>query len=148
MIVLHHLLRLLLSLVFLISGTIKLLDVGKFAASVGDFGLVPDRLVLATAWVVVVLELALGSCLACNVRGSLAGAFVLLGIFITVLSYGISIGLDVECGCFGPAFHVDLKTQVIIDLGLVALAGAVYWTGKLWRTEQPTVTLENGTLDN
>jgi uncharacterized membrane protein YphA (DoxX/SURF4 family) len=144
---LHHSLRLLLALVFLVSGSVKLIDMAKFAESVGDFGLVPDWFVLTTAWLVVLSELAIGASLAFNRRGSLLGVMVLLGVFLGVLIYGIVLGLDIQCGCFGPGYHVNLKTQLFIDLGLAILVGAVYWSGALCRIKPSTASPGNGAIN-
>ncbi len=144
---LHHTLRLLLALVFLVSGSVKLIDMAKFTESVGDFGLVPDWFVLTTAWLVVLSELAIGASLAFNLRGSLLGVMVLLGVFLGVLIYGIVLGLDIQCGCFGPGYHVNLKTQLFIDLGLAILVGAVYWSGALCRIKPSTVSPGNGAIN-
>jgi hypothetical protein len=51
-------------------------------------------------------------------------------LFITILSYGIWLGLDVDCGCFGPedpeaqAFHglrLALVRDIIMMLGIFYL---------------------------
>jgi len=58
----------------------------------------------------------------------------LLGLFIAILGYGIWMGLDVDCGCFGPedheaeAFHI-LKISLYRDL--IMLAGVAFLYG--WR---------------
>ena len=54
--------------------------------------------------------------------------FMLLLTFIGVLTYGIGLGLDIDCGCLGPGYHVSLRTQLLIDAGLVLCCGLVYWT--------------------
>ncbi|HUV78598.1 MAG TPA: MauE/DoxX family redox-associated membrane protein [Desulfobacterales bacterium] len=58
----------------------------------------------------------------------------LLVLFIAILGYGIWMGIDVDCGCFGPedpeseAFH-GLKASLYRDL--VMLAGIVFMY--VWR---------------
>ena len=47
------------------------------------------------------------------------GVVLLLGVFIGTLLYGIGMGLDIECGCLGPGYHVSLMTQLTIDLGML-----------------------------
>ena len=143
MTILHHSLRLLLASVFLATGLVKLVDMQAFAESVGDFGLVHDGFVQYAAWLVVIAELAIGVCLAFNLPGSLASVLILLGVFLSVLVYGIVLGLDIQCGCFGPGFHVSLQTQVIIDIGMVILAGAVCWTGASCQFKRSTVSPGN-----
>jgi hypothetical protein len=80
------------------------------------------------------LEVAAGIGLLFDIKGSLAVIAGLLGLFIAMLSYGIWIGLDVDCGCFGPedpeaeAFH-SLKIYLYRDL--IMLAGVAFLYG--WR---------------
>jgi len=58
----------------------------------------------------------------------------LLVLFIAILGYGIWMGLDVDCGCFGPddpeaeAFH-GLRLPLYRDM--LMLAGIAYIYG--WR---------------
>ena len=115
----YHLLRIALGLLFVSTAILKLADIAEFAHQLGAFGIVADELVPATAWLVSLSELAVGLALAVNLRGSLTVVFCLLMLFIGVLAYGIALGLDIDCGCFGPGYHVSLKTQFTIDLGLL-----------------------------
>jgi hypothetical protein len=70
-----------------------------------------------------------------DIRGSLALITGLLVLFITILWYAIWIGLDVDCGCFGPedieskAFH-GLRLSLFRDM--VMLGGAVFLYGWRW----------------
>lgn len=126
----HHLLRSLLGLVFVATGSVKLWDVTQFASNLGDFGIVLDELVPATAWFISLAEVLVGIGLMANLRGSLAAALMLMTLFIGVVAYGLVLGLDVDCGCFGPAFPVELKTQLLIDFGLVGWSGLVFVSGR------------------
>jgi uncharacterized membrane protein YphA (DoxX/SURF4 family) len=126
--ILYHLLRLGLAAVFVCAGIVKLGDISRFSLSVGEFGLVPDALVRLTTWVIGLLEILVGIGLAVNLRGSLTVVLLLLTLFVGVLVYGIVLGLDIECGCFGPGYHLSLKTQVAIDFGLLTWCGLVYWS--------------------
>jgi len=126
----HHCLRVALGSVFVFAGIVKLGDVSGFAVSVGNFGLVYDGLVVPTAWSISLLELVFGVGLVINLRGGLTGVLLLLGVFIGILLYGMWIGLDIECGCFGPGHRVSLKTQLRIDLGLLGWCGLVHWSRK------------------
>jgi hypothetical protein len=55
----------------------------------------------------------------------------LLAVFIAILRYGISMGLDVDCGCFGPddpeaeAFR-GLRAALCRDLVMMAGVGFLY----------------------
>ncbi len=120
--------------IFLYAGITKLTEPKTFAVLVGAYGLAPDRLLLPIAMFLSLMELAAGIGLLFDIRGSLAVVTALLGFFIAILSYGIWMGLDVDCGCFGPgdpeaeAFH-GLRTSIYRDL--VMLAAVVFIYG--WR---------------
>ena len=130
----HHFARLALALVLIAAGTAKLWDIPHFALRLGDFGLVYDPLVVPAAWSVALAELFIGLALVFNVRGGLTCALLLFLVFIGVLAYGILLGLDIECGCFGPGFHVELHSQLLIDLALICWCGFVHWSRKEVRT--------------
>ena len=127
---LHHFLRVTFALLFVFAGIAKLVDIGEFARNLGDFGVVHDSLVVPTAWTISLMELVTGLALVFNIRGSLTVLLILLTLFIGVLVYGIGLGLDIDCGCLGPSYHVGLRTQLIVDLGLIVWCGLVHCTGK------------------
>ena len=124
----NFLARLLLALVFVVAGISKAVAPNQFAQQVGDFGLVYDSLVVPTAHAIIVAELLVGFALLIRLRGSLTAATTILLAFISVLTYGIVLGLDIECGCFGPAVRVSLKTQLVTDCGLLLVCVIIYWS--------------------
>ena len=85
-----------------------------------------DGIVTPVAWAVALGEVLSGAALACNLRGSLTCVLAFLGMFIAVLTYGILLGLDIDCGCFGARLKLPLQTQLVIDLVLVLWCGMVY----------------------
>lgn len=91
-----------LALIFLYAGVIKLADPYSFAILIEAYGLIPQALLMPVAIVLPVLEVVAAIGLIFDVRGSLTVIAVLLAIFILVLGYGLWMGLDVDCGCFGP----------------------------------------------
>jgi hypothetical protein len=80
------------------------------------------------------LEVAGGLGLFFEIEASLVVAAGLLAMFIAVLAYGIWMGQEVDCGCFGPgdpeavAFH-GLRSFLYRDL--VMTAGVAFIFG--WR---------------
>jgi rhodanese-related sulfurtransferase len=76
-----------------------------------------------------------------DLRGSLAVVSGLLAIFMAILVYGIRMGLDVDCGCFGPeeiesrAYH-GLRQALQRDLGL-AFGVAYLYGWRLFRDSRP-----------
>ena len=113
--------RWLLAAVMIFAAVPKLADPAAFAEVVGAYGLLPDILVVPAAIFLPALELV-GAFLL--IRGRVSGLWItalLMLLFIAVLSYGIWLGLDIDCGCFGPedseskAFST-LRTALIRDL--------------------------------
>jgi uncharacterized membrane protein YkgB len=119
---------------FIYAGTAKLLKPEIFAVLIEAYGLVPEGLIMPVAMGLPLLEVIAGFGLLFDIRGSLALITGLLVLFMVLLGYGIWLGLDVECGCFGPedpegeAFH-GLRRSLIRDL--VMMAGVVFIYG--WR---------------
>ncbi len=107
--------------VYLYGGIPKLFNIDAFSEVVGAYGLLPDSLVDAVALVLPLIEVATAVGLLLNKQWSRISALLLLLLFISILSYGIYLGLDIDCGCFGPddpehiAFS-GLRTALIRDL--------------------------------
>ena len=129
----YNLTRWILGGVFIYAGSTKLLEPKTFAVLIQAYG-IPDSLLMPLAIALPALELAAGIGLLFDIEGSLLVIAGLLGLFIAILGYGIWIGLDVDCGCFGPedleaeAFH-SLKISLYRDL--IILAGVAFLYG--WR---------------
>ena len=125
----YHLIRVSLSVIFLWSGISKLIDPTEFAVIIDVYGLIPDAWILPMTIVLPFLEMVFGLGLLLEIRGSLAVITGLLILFMAILSYSIWLGLDVECGCFGPqdpeseAFH-SLRPALYRDY--IMIAGIVY----------------------
>lgn len=99
----------------------KLFELQQFAMIIAAYGLLPDMFASAAALLLPLLELLAAFLLIRNNRAGLLLSGLLLLLFISVLTYGISLGLDIDCGCFGPedpehkAF-TGLKAALIRDL--------------------------------
>jgi len=125
----YHLIRVSLSVIFLWSGISKLMDPTQFTVIIDGYGIIPNAWVLPFAIIIPLLEMVFGLGLLLDIRGSLAGIAGLLMLFLAILSYGIWLGLDVDCGCFGPqdpeseAFH-SLRPALYRDF--VMIAGVIY----------------------
>jgi uncharacterized membrane protein YphA (DoxX/SURF4 family) len=130
----YHLLRLLLVVVFLWSGISKGLHPNDFASIVGAYGLLPDMLVFPAAIGLIGIEVVAAVGLFREKRGALSLITLMMVLFLAVLGYGIHLGLDIDCGCFGSndpeaeAFH-DLRGALRRDLLLMLAIGYLY----LWR---------------
>lgn len=118
-----------LAAIFLWSGVAKLLAPASFAVIIEAFGLIPESGVMPVAVVLPALEVVAAVGLLMDIRGSLAVVSGLLIVFMAILLYGIQMGLDIDCGCFGPqdpeseAFH-SLRPALYRDL--LMMAGVIY----------------------
>jgi hypothetical protein len=98
----YRIVRVIYVTLFLYAGVNKLLDPRSFSIVIEAFGLVPDPLLMPIAVALPILEIVAALGLFFNVRGSLGLVSGLLVFFMAVVSYGIWMGLDIDCGCFGP----------------------------------------------
>ncbi len=126
---LYHLGRMVLAVIFLWSGLIKLSDPASFGIIIDAYGLMPENWIMPVAIGLSVMEIAAAAGLLIDARGSLATIAGLLVMFMALLAYGIHLGLDIDCGCFGPddpesgAFH-GLRTAFYRDIAM--MAGVLY----------------------
>ena len=130
----YLILRLIMVIIFLWSGVAKALHPADFSATVGAYGLLPDVLVMPVALTLILAEILAAIGLLFEKLGALTAITLMMVIFLGILSYGIYLGLDIDCGCFGPedpeaqAFH-DLRGALVRDLLLMPVIGYLY----LWR---------------
>lgn len=129
-----------LAAVFLSAALPKIADLEFFARIIGAYGLLPEILLLPAAGLLVLTELAAAVLLLCGRREGLGLSGVLLLLFITILCYGIYLGLDIDCGCFGAedpehlAFS-GLRPALIRDLLLCIPLGYGWWYRRQKKTE-------------
>jgi uncharacterized membrane protein len=126
---LYRVLKALYALLFLYAGVNKLLNPGSFATVIDAFGLVPDILIMPIAVALPLLEILAAVGLIFDVHSSRALVVGLILFFLAVVSYGIWMGLDIDCGCFGLGdpegeAYKSLRPAFYRNIGL--LAGALY----------------------
>lgn len=129
-----RLVRSLVAAVFLIAGILKLFDQATFARTIGAFGIVPNTLVPILAAVIPLLELVAGGALLWWHRGGLAMVTAMLMVYLAVVLYGLWRGLDIDCGCLGPAERLwssggSLRQTLMHDCVLLAACGYLWWSG-------------------
>ena len=105
-------------------------DVAKFTVTVGEFGLVWEPLLPVTAWSVIGLEVLVGGGLWLGRQWAIKVSTGLLVVFLCVLGYGIILGLDIECGCFGAGdgqARLTLSQAVAVDSVLLVACAGLAW---------------------
>lgn len=116
-------LRAAVSLVFLVSGFLKLLDPGRFLLDVQAFELLPYSLAFGAALALPWLEILAAVGLWWRRLGT--GSPLLLGLatlgFIGALGIANARGLERDCGCFGEwLVFPNMAAHVAFNCGLVA----------------------------
>lgn len=120
--------RLVLGGLFVYAGAAKALEPLDFAQNIRNYQLVGQSLSFLAALVLPWLEILAGACLVAGIwkRGAALVISVLLVFFIVLTAVTMVRGLDVDCGCFGPAarkagWGVLLEDLAMLALGLVLL---------------------------
>lgn len=122
----YKLLRWVLGGIFIYAGSIKLVEPQPFSVLIEAYGIVPDSLLLPLAMVLPAIEVVAGIGLIFDIEGSLSLIGGLLVLFIAILGYGIWLGLDVDCGCFGAD---DPEAEVFHGLRLSGFRDMLMVTG-------------------
>lgn len=123
-----------LAMSFLTAGIIKILDPMTFAVTINAFGILPGPLVLPVAFLLPVLEIIGAVALIFDIRGSLTLITLMILMFIVVLGYGLHMGLDIDCGCYGPGdlegeAFAGIRSALWRDLVMLGCAALLY----VWR---------------
>ena len=123
--------RICLALSFLVAGVIKVANPMTFAATVDAFGILPGPLVLPVAFALPVVEIAAAVALVFDIRGSLGVITAMILAFIAVLAWGLHMGLDIDCGCYGPGdpeaeAFAGIRGALQRDLLMLACAAFLY----------------------
>ncbi|MGD8845584.1 MAG: DoxX family protein [Desulfobacteraceae bacterium] len=124
-------LRVGLGAVFVWSGGAKLVDPQHFAVIIESYGVMADMWVLPAALGLAGIELLAGLGLILDLHGALGLITGLLLLFMAILGYGLWMGLDIDCGCFGPhdpeaeAYH-GMRPALYRDMAMLAAIGYIY----------------------
>lgn len=115
----------------------KLFNINAFADVVAAYGLVPDFLVIPVAVLLPGVEIVTAFGLLFKKNWARIAALLLLILFISILSYGIYLGLDIDCGCFGPedpehAAFSGLRTALVRDLFFLIPACYLLFIDNSW----------------
>ncbi|MEJ2656596.1 MAG: MauE/DoxX family redox-associated membrane protein [Desulfobacterales bacterium] len=141
----YRLFRMVISVIFIGSGITKLIAPNEFAVIIESYGLIPDAWIFTAAVFLAALEMIAGFGLLVDIRGSLSVITGLLILFMAVLSYGIWLGLDIDCGCFGTqdpkskAFH-GLWAAFVRDMMMLPVIFYLYYRRLRFNVEPKRLT--------
>lgn len=127
----YFLVRLVVAGFFLTAGALKLLDLESFAVTIEAFGMAPHGTESLLALLLPLLEIAAGVGLILDKPWGLHIVAGMLLLFIAVLLYAVHLGLDVDCGCYGPgdpegeALH-SIHSSLVRDLWLAGCVAYLY----------------------
>jgi uncharacterized membrane protein YphA (DoxX/SURF4 family) len=105
-------------------------SLSMFAMQVDSYQLLPPQLVSPAAHFLPLFELFLGLWLLSGVwlRYSSLATTLLLGVFFALMVRTYRMGLEINCGCFGPGERLGPKTLLrdgsLLAFGLAVTAGA------------------------
>ena len=102
---LYLLLRAVVGGLFILAGALKLADTAAFAMAIDNYGLVSWSTAKLLSRVLPVVEILSGLGVLLDVKGALGLIVAQLLLFVGVVGYAVHLGLDVDCGCFGPIVH-------------------------------------------
>ncbi len=117
--------RIFLGSVFLYASWGKILHPGEFAQAIANYQILPPLGINITAWLLPWIEVICGIGLITGLllRGSALTAALLLAVFMGVLGFSLSRGLDVHCGCF--SLDSGAASISLLDLARDALLLAI-----------------------
>jgi uncharacterized membrane protein YphA (DoxX/SURF4 family) len=117
--------------IFLLAGIQKLFDPDSFVVLIDSYGLVWESFLLPVAILLPSLEIVCAVGLIFKKRWAVVALVGLTLMFIAVLAYGIWLGLDIDCGCFGTgdpehdaysSLHSALIKDLVLLMGIGYLA--------------------------
>lgn len=120
----------LIGLLFFISGISKIFNFDAFTGSTKKFLPFLSDYILFVGFLVITLEIFLGTMLFFRKRLKtiIMVLLLLLCLFIGVLIQNILLNNNIDCNCFGfLPFHYTLKTQLFIDIILLNMLLVLYF---------------------
>lgn len=137
---LYRAIRFIVAGIFIWAGTFKLLEPDNFAVIIDEFNLLPTRYVWPFAYMLPIIEIVSGIGLVFDLRGCLTAITGMMLLFTGVIIYGIWMGIDVDCGCFGmydpeTSLYGKLKPALLRDIVILLVITYIYYYR--WLVKRP-----------
>ncbi len=140
--------RLIIGGLFVYASWYKVIDPAAFAPAVRNYLILPPAYSNFTALTLPWIELFAGLFLivGIQVRPSAFLTTAMLAIFLGAISYAYSIGLDIDCGCFGSATESQGKigpyhllrdtTLLLVSFAIVAFDKGDFGIGAVFNKQK------------
>lgn len=126
--VIARLLEAIIGVILLLAGVLKAWSPMDFGRQIAEYGIITQpTVVTALAWLMIIVECALGTALIVGYRRRIAvpAAIVLIIMFLGAVSWAWYTGATEDCGCFGSWAKRTPAEAFLEDLWMLALiAGA------------------------
>lgn len=124
---LKHMLRILLSAVFLVSGVAKIFGPAQYLKEVSRLSFLPAYLDVFIGYGFIIIELVIGFMLLIKYNRTVVILTGLITILFTLyLTYKLLINDSSDCGCFGNLFSRDNPSALTQDLVLLLIMVYIY----------------------
>lgn len=117
-----------LAAVFIYAGGVKLGSPQAFSDSIASFAILPNWLINPLAVVLPVFEIVAGLAVISGIqrRAALLAIVALTAVFTLAFASAIARGIQVDCGCFGPASSSKPWIALARDVLLLAVGVVLY----------------------
>ena len=126
----YHGARLILGVIFIYASYDKILHPKAFAEIIYNYQILPDSLINLTAIVLPWLEMFMGVFLIIGfwMPGTVVWCNILLVAYLSVLSFNLARGLDINCGCFSTTMGSTIGIGTILwDVAFLVLSGYLFF---------------------
>ena len=119
--------RIILGLIFIYSGTIKVINTSDFSNSIINYRLLPELVINFLAITLPWIELTAGLLLifGISVKENALIITSLLIVFIIAIIISLFRGLDIDCGCFGTVSGTKLGLTKLLENCILLFMGIV-----------------------
>ena len=119
--------RIILGLIFIYSGTIKVINTSDFSNSIINYRLLPELVINFLAITLPWIELTAGLLLifGISVKENALIITSLLVVFIIAIIISLFRGLDIDCGCFGTVSGTKLGLTKLLENCILLFMGIV-----------------------
>jgi putative oxidoreductase len=121
--------RLVVGFLFVYASAYKILDPGEFAGSIRNYGLIQPVFSNLVALTLPWLELVSGAFLILGIqtRASALLTSLMMLVFLGVIIYAYTIGLDIDCGCFSSSTESTGRIGLLHIFRDIAVALLSFW---------------------